>query len=62
MSDYFEILFKNKIYKISYNKIYVIFCALEGSKVDINSPHKIIKLFRKYNLLNREFLRKISEI
>ena len=62
MSDYFEILFKNKIYKISYSKIYVIFFALEGSKVDTSCPYKIIKLFRKYNLLNREFLRKISEI
>ena len=57
-----KIKYKNRIYKIQYDKLIYILSCLENTLPENISENHINSLIEKYGLLDRIFLRNINKI
>lgn len=62
MNRYFEFKFKNKNYKVKKDKVIFLIECLTNCKSKHLKNYQIIKLFKKFNLLNKDFLKNISKL
>jgi len=53
---------KKKVYEIDLEKLCLIISKLNKQEIKISELNKIKKLFKKYNLLNEDFLNNVNKI